>query len=315
MGWAEGHEGAIIGHFVLQDHPCFSAAGKRALDDVVFRKWRRAGDGAKLQIIGCGVDAGDRQSEVLNLCRAPHRRKVFYAVKGESETAQEKAPIVVAAPVFDENRISLVRMGTRRAKDFANSMLQNETPGHKHLHIPSSIARALDSGPDGRYPFFDSLFAEKKVLVNKIEAWHRTNAMNTGEVWDCLAGNVFMAELLALKWPKQIGLILHDLRPKERPAAYSGEDHSVMASVYAHEMLKTQMGDESWSIVPPEGEVNLPDALRASTPIADSRRTAPVQKPVAKPAPSQDTESFKPPQPPQGPIRRRAVGFRHSRIG
>jgi phage terminase large subunit GpA-like protein len=266
VGWGPGYEAALVGHFVLQDYDLFSPAAVQQLDDVVFRKWRRK-DGRELQIVIAGIDASHRQNEVMALCRAPHRLKVYRPMKGESEVSKDKAPIIVNAPKPSDTRNVLIRVGTRRAKDVADRLLRNETPGPHHLHIPSSIGLALDTDDDGRAPFFDQLFAEKKVLDRGVEKWVRqkSGAKDTGEAWDCLVGNVAALELAMLTY-RPVGREVGDLSPKPPRTRYEGEDQSVMARVLEGRMLKGFQGDATRSILPPTGRVNLPASIREHQP-------------------------------------------------
>lgn len=134
------------------------------------------------------------------------------SMKGESETTREKAPIIIGAAKLDDKRTQLIKIGTRRAKDLADRMIRNESPGPFHLHIPQS-ASAIDTD-DGRPKVFDSLLAEKKVVAAGIETWKRKSKMNTGEVWDCFVGNIAVAELALLQWRKVIARILTDMTPQ-----------------------------------------------------------------------------------------------------
>lgn len=267
VAWGPGYEAALVGHFVIMDHPAMAPESLAALDDIAFRTWTRAGDGAKLRCALVGMDASHRQTEVMAVIRAPHRAKIFRAMKGESETTREKAPIIIGAAKLDDKRTQLIKIGTRRAKDLADRMIRNETPGPFHLHIPQSAA-AIDTD-DGRPKFFDSLLAEKKVMAAGIETWKRKSKMNTGEVWDCLVGNIAVAELASRQWGKVIGRILTDMTPQPPRERYEGEDHSIMAEVLAYQQTREFQGDETISILPPAGDVRVPGRKVIADPAAE----------------------------------------------
>lgn len=191
VGWAPGYEGAVIGHFVLMDHPLFAPEMLQQLDDIVFRKWTRGGDGAQLQIVMAALDggSGEHLPIVQTIARAPHRLHSYRVFKGENETAAEKKEIIINAPLPNENKNILYRIGTRRAKDLANRLIRNESPGPFYLHFPKSIQDALDNG-DGRFKYFDGLFAERRILEAGVEKWVKKAKMNSGEPWDGIVGNV-----------------------------------------------------------------------------------------------------------------------------
>lgn len=133
---------------------------------------------------------------------------------------------------------------------------RNESPGPFHLHIPQSAA-ASDT-EDGRLKFFDSVLEEKKVIAAGIEAWRRKSNMNTGEVWDCLVGNIAVTKMASRQWGKVVGRILTDMTPQPTRDRYKADDHSVMADVLAYQQVLEFQGDETISILPPAGEVRVP---------------------------------------------------------
>lgn len=278
LGAAAGYEAAVIGHFVLKDGDLLGPQMLAQLDDIAFRKWRRAGDGAQLQIVIVGLDgsSGEHLPILQTVARAPHRLHAFRVFKGENETAKDKAPIIINAPMPNESMNKLYRIGTRRAKDLANRMVRNDTPGPFHLWFPKTIQIALDDS-DGRFKYFDGVFAERRVLDGGVEKWARKAKMNTGEPWDGIVGCIAALELGMLTYP-EISREIGDMRVQPPRLGYDGPDRSVMADILSRRMVSGFDGTTSRSLIPSLGTVNLPDRVRAPSPVAD---TPPEEAPAA----------------------------------
>jgi hypothetical protein len=225
------------------------------MDDIVFRKWTRGGDGAQPQIAMAALDGGSGEHLPIlqTIARAPHRLHSYRVFKGENETSKIKAPIIINAPLPGENKNVLYRIGTRRAKDLANRMIRNDTPGPFHMHFPKTIQMALDNG-DGRFKYFDGVFAERRVIDAGVEKWVKKAKMNSGEPWDGIVGNVAVHELATLTYI-EMGRDLGDLRIQPPRPAYEGPDQSVMANILARRMLSGFDGTTSRSLIPVRGTV------------------------------------------------------------
>jgi len=252
MAHGRGRRAAVVGYVILQDDEPFSATTQRQIDQLLERPWKRGLGQPDLYVVTATLDAGWEQERVIAFCRGtPWRRKVCVPTRGLNESTISKAPIVAAAwePNDSKNRVCMV--GTRNAKDRADQMIHNASPGPNHVDWPTSLMKVV---PDYFSDKKRGLFAERRMVdAEGREYWDRKTDMGTGEAWDTFVGNVVAIELAALKYRRLVTDILDDMDTHVEPDPEVGEDNSLMMAIQMQRTLDSGPGQkgEAVSIVPP----------------------------------------------------------------
>lgn len=245
VGWGPGEEWAVLGYHVLEHLP-FSREAAAALDALIFRKWVRE-DGMRLQAVVCTLDCSYLMDEALQFATAPHRAKVCVPIRGDNETGEKLAPLIIAEP--GEHRASgkrFVRVGTRTGKNTMSRRLRQDTPGPGYGWFPSSLRDALPEG----YDYYKGLFAERRVRDRRgVETWERISKSNTGEAWDTLIGNLVAIRLAMAKYP-QVARSIQDRSEYVPHPVHEGEDRSAMADAALALFVAKGTGGGESAVVP-----------------------------------------------------------------
>ncbi|PIU06621.1 MULTISPECIES: terminase gpA endonuclease subunit [unclassified Methylobacterium] len=242
IAWGPGEQSCVIGFYVLDEHPPFSPEAKRQLDGFITRKWVRA-DGLRMQAVLTTLDCGYMMDEATQF--ADERAKLCVAIRGENETGEKLAPLVMSAlGEVQKTKRKFVRVGTRTAKNTLARRLRIEAPAPGHVSFPTGLIEAHPG-------YYKGLFAERRVRDRKgIERWERVSKTNTGEPWDTMLGNLVAIRLAQARYPKVERL----LRAPDRfqvPEPYEGEDRSDMSVVWQERLLRQGTKGKSEQIMVP----------------------------------------------------------------
>lgn len=238
VAWGAGEEAAVIGYYILPATVPFDQEAKAALDEIIFRKWMRE-DGREMQIATAAFDCSFMIDSVLTYCQHSTRARVCVPVRGENETTEKLAPIIISKPgVHAQTGRQFVNIGTRAAKNALSERLRRETPGPGYVHFPSSLQAAMLPG----YDYFKGLFAERSFRDRKgVLHWERIAGKNTGEPWDTFV-YALAAVRIAMSRHPSVARAIRDQTPREIEDRYDGEDKSAMAELMMEMMISKGTG-------------------------------------------------------------------------
>lgn len=233
--WGPGEEGALIGHYILDEHEPFSPEAQEQLKHIINRRWRKH-DGSTIKAGATFLDMGWMTNEALAFARQGDMwRANVRPVKGDrsledrrSPTVNPKAPSITRTTKFtkegkSKDNLPFIRIGTHVTKNAIDRRLKVGVIGPGYMHFPTSIVDEYGE------EYFDDLLAEgvKKDKRGR-EEWVSRGA-RTGEAWDCL-----VYAYAALQWVRQtyraVEQRLHaSLSDAATRIPYDGPDQSAMS--------------------------------------------------------------------------------------
>ncbi|MGW9821933.1 phage terminase large subunit GpA-like protein [Methylorubrum extorquens] len=248
--WGPQEESALVYYAVIPATTPFDQAAQAALDEVLFRKWKRE-DGKLMTVLVNAVDCGYMMDEAITYCQGTKRAAFCRPVHGQRETTVELAPVIISKPgVHQQSGRQFVLLGTRQAKNIIDRRLHEVSePGPGYMHIPSSLGDAMPVG----YDYFEGLMAERPEKDLKgVLHWERISKANTGEPWDLEVYNLAAIRLAKAQYtPVKSFMNAQKLREVEAP--YDGEDRSAMAEVLSRKLLLAGTGGETGLVDDVEG--------------------------------------------------------------
>lgn len=248
--WGLQEESVLVYYAVVPATVPFDKAAAAALDEILFRKWKRE-DGKLLNIFVNAVDCGYMMDEAISYCQGTKRAPFCRPVHGQRETSVELAAVIISKPgVHQQSGWQFVLIGTRQAKNIVDRRLHEVTePGPGFMHIPASIEDAMPVG----YNYFERLMAERPEKDLKgVLHWERIFKANTGEPWDLEVFNLAAIRLAKAQYPA-VKAFLNQQNLRDVEAPYEGEDRSAMAEVLQRAGGRSRAPRPEHPVVPPAG--------------------------------------------------------------
>lgn len=216
IGWGPGQRAAVIGHWILDEHPLEDPSAWHALEEFLRRRFRLA-DGRAMQIVAACVDSGGHHAQqVVEFC-GRHAARRWFAIRGYANRgAKRRPPLWPRDPSKSRHGGSLYEIDTYLAKDALWDRLPRVPRAPGSIVYPMT---PLEGAVDHDDFYFQRLTRERPALLKGgggLTTWAGKYPDN--EPWDCLVYAYAATHALrAMKGGAQFSALLEE--PKEIPSA------------------------------------------------------------------------------------------------